>query len=97
MPKLPIYFVIVLLVLAATPLPYGFYTLIRIIVCLFMAWAAVIFFKKEVETLPWIFIALAVLFNPIIPVYLSKEIWVVIDLGCAGFLWVIGDKLTDVS
>lgn len=35
-----------------------------------------------------IFALLAVLFNPVIPIYLTKKIWVVLDLGAATVIGV---------
>jgi hypothetical protein len=74
----------VFLLVALAPLPSGFYTFLRIVVFI---GALVIAFGKHASAnslLRWGFIAIAVLFNPIIPVYLyEKGIWMPIDIIAA--------------
>ncbi len=67
----------------------GYYTLLRIVVCLGCVGVLV----QEVETKPsaWVFIfgGILLLFNPIFPVYLDdKSIWLPIDL-ISGILFTI--------
>jgi hypothetical protein len=76
---------IVFLVAALAPLPYGYYTFLRIIVCgaaIFLAWVS---WENADQIIHWtVFFALiAVLFNPLIPIYLSREMWAPIDLVVA--------------
>lgn len=68
-----------MLFLAISRLPYGYYIFLRWVVsvtALFSAWAA-----YECRRKPWVFVmgGIAILFNPIIPVHLPKETWIVID------------------
>ena len=78
-----------LLCLAAVfPLPYGFYIFLRLAVSAAGAIAA-FSLQKEGNFLWVVFGAIALLFNPIIPIYLDREIWFFIDLivaGCFGWL-----------
>ncbi|GAF92770.1 unnamed protein product [marine sediment metagenome] len=73
------------LLIALLPLPYGFYTLMRLVVC----GAAIILAYQEYllhnQMSGWlvIFAVLALLFNPLIPIYLTREIWAPIDIGAA--------------
>ncbi len=70
-----------MLVLAVPPIwPYGYYTLLRIVVCGVAVYATYVGYNVglRIFLVSWIFIAL--LFNPIIPIYLTKEIWVLIDI-----------------
>ena len=72
-----------MLLLAIPKLPYGYYILLRWVVtisALFSGWVAYDFEDKF-----WVFVmgGIAILFNPIIPVYLTKDIWVVIDIVVA--------------
>ncbi|WP_462265134.1 DUF6804 family protein [Mucilaginibacter sp.] len=75
---------IVLLLCALFPLPIGYYTLLRIIVCITAVMTIVNEYRADVT--PWI-IALglcAVVFNPILPIYLNdKEIWAALDITVA--------------
>lgn len=72
----------VLLLVALGHHPYGYYTFLRWAVCIAaatVAWAA------SASTLPvllWPFVGIAVLFNPISPVYLQRSIWRPIDILC---------------
>ena len=93
MPKQVIYLAVGFLLLGVLPLPYGYYTLLRLIACAVFAWAAYVSFENKKALLPWVFIVLALLFNPVIEVYLSKELWAAIDLGSAIFLLIVSPKL----
>lgn len=68
-----------MLLLAIPKLPYGYYILLRWTVtatALFSVWVA-----SEYECKLWVFVmgGIAVLFNPIIQIHVSKEAWIVID------------------
>lgn len=70
-----------MLILAIPPLwPYGYYVLLRIVVCGTAAYVIYVGYNVGLRTLPVILGIIALLFNPLIPIYLKKEIWVVIDI-----------------
>ena len=93
MPKQVIFLAAGFLLLGILPLSYGYYTLLRLIACAVFAWAAYVTLENDKALLPWVFIVLALLFNPVIKVCLSKEIWAVID-GCSAiFLLMVSPKL----
>jgi hypothetical protein len=75
---------IAMLLLAIPPIwPYGYYTLLRWVVCgtsLFIAYTA---YELNRKFWMWFIGLVAVLFNPLMPVYLDKETWVVIDVVVA--------------
>ena len=73
--------------LGILPMPYDFYLLLRVIVCSSAALVAYYDFRSGNES--WIiFAVLGALFNPFVPVYLNKPMWIVIDLAAAGlFYW----------
>ena len=72
---------IVVLAIGILPLPIGYYTLSRLVVCASAIYFAYNFYKKNNQTNLWIFCFIAVLYNPIIPVYLyEKIIWIVINI-----------------
>ena len=78
----------ILCVVAVLPLPYGFYTFLRLVVSVAGIFAA-IELKREENFLWVLFGGIVLLFNPLIPVYLSRELWFPIDLfvaGCFGWL-----------
>jgi hypothetical protein len=73
------------LIVALAPLPYGYYTLLRIVVC--GAGAFIAYKSYETNGKPslgtGVMIGVALLFNPLIPIHLSREIWAPIDVGTA--------------
>ena len=72
---------IIVLAIGILPMPIGYYTLSRLVVCAAALYFAHNFYKKKDNTNLWIFGFIAVLYNPIIPVYLyEKAIWIVINL-----------------
>lgn len=79
-----------MLFLAVAPLPYGYYTLLRIVVTGTFAWGAFVAYFEQRPLMPWVFGAGAVLFNPIIPIHLNKELWMLIDSAAAIFLLIAG-------
>jgi hypothetical protein len=85
MPIAVIYLAASLLFIGAAPMPYGYYTLLRIVATGAFIWASFVTYERKHELLPWIFGLLAVLFNPLIKIHLPKELWAAIDIG-AGVL-----------
>lgn len=73
------------LLLAGLDWPYGYYTLLRLVVCAAACWIAFVSFKSEssFRWVGWPFALIALLFNPIAPVHLDREVWGVIDLVVA--------------
>jgi hypothetical protein len=76
---------IALLFIATARMSYGYYTFTRIVVCGFAAFFAFVAWEDGPVSRLWsaIFGLLAVLFNPLIPIYLSRGIWFYFDLLAA--------------
>ncbi len=76
-----------LLFIAVAPLPYGYYAFVRIIVC---GCAGVMCYHlwqdKDQGVWPWVWGMIAILFNPVISIYMTKEVWMVMDTA-AGLLF----------
>jgi len=75
----------VLLLLATFSLPYGFYIFLRWIILAIATYISIIIWEKH-KKLRWATVCMAILFNPFIPIYLTKSIWSPVDLICAGVL-----------
>lgn len=79
---------IIILLIALLPLPYGFYTIVRIlgfISCGFVAYQA---YLEKKEILFSVFFILSIIYNPIFKVYLNKDIWTVINIATALLLFI---------
>lgn len=75
-----------MLVIGAAPLPYGYYTLLRLLTCIVFAVGAYIAYKRRTWVVASIYSVVALLFNPIIKVHFSKDIWSVVDVVTAVLL-----------
>jgi len=68
-------------------MPYGYYTFTRIVVCGSAAFITYISWKESENVIShlWavMFGLVAVLFNPIVPIYLKRTTWFSIDIGIA--------------
>lgn len=58
-----------------------FWTLLRVVVSVAFLWIGYLFFERQL--VGWMIIsgAVVILFNPISPFYLGREIWVIVDVG----------------
>lgn len=87
-PVAVIYICAALLFLGAMPLPYGYYTLLRLVACGVFAFAAFVAHERKDQVLPWLYGLVALLFNPIIKIHLPKEAWVFVDISAGALLLV---------
>lgn len=77
----------ILLIFAIDKHPYGYYTLLRFVVCGVTAYGA--YFAASIEKRGWTWIlgAIAILFNPFIPIRLGRDFWAFIDIAIAVILF----------
>ena len=71
----------IFLFVAIGNIPYSYYIILRFIICgvsICGIWYA--YWVRKFLWL-WVFSAIAVLFNPIIPIHLKKEAWIIVDLA----------------
>jgi hypothetical protein len=74
--------------------PYSYYTLLRLVVCGAGAYTAYVMYGWRRIALAWLFGLVAVLFNPIALVHLSRDLWRPIDLICALLFAVVAVVVT---
>ena len=84
--------VAVLLCLGVLSLPYVYYTLLRIIVTISAIINVYNFLEESNMEKVYLFGFLAILFNPLIPIYLGKELWILIDLAAAGIFFFLAPQ-----
>lgn len=79
----------ILLFLCLAPMPYGYYTLVRFISMMGFTYLAYSCFTLQKKDLSWCFISLALLFQPIFPLPLGKELWQIVDVVVGIFLIIV--------
>ena len=90
--KYPAIISAILLLLTFFDWPYGFYTFLRIAVTGSAIYYAYLLYlaEKFKSFWFWVLMAITILFNPIIPVYLhDKDLWGFIDAGIAIFFLLL--------
>lgn len=79
MRHLPLILAIVLL-LCLLPMPYGYYMFVRVVAAVSFAYFAYQFHSTKSEVMMLLFIALALLFQPIVKIPLGRELWNAVDV-----------------
>lgn len=76
-----IFFLIVaiLLFVGVFSIQYDYYIILRWIVCFASVYTCIINMQRK-QSLQFIPLGIAILFNPIIPFYMSKGVWVFFDI-----------------
>ena len=78
---LPQIVIVLMLLLALNPKnPYGYYIIMRVIVCAEYSYLCVLAIRSKETNWTWILGALAFTYNPIIPLHLNRELWSVINV-----------------
>ena len=89
---------IVVMAIGVLPMPYGYYSLSRLVVCGCAVYFAIASKSQNQDVFIWVFGALAVLYNPIIPVHLyEKEIWIIVNLVTAAVFFFKRNLLSRVA
>ena len=60
--------------------PYAYYTLLRVVCCGVFAYLAVQAHKQQNSDWVWILGSIAVLYNPIATIHLTREIWSIVNV-----------------
>lgn len=79
MKYIPLYLAVVLL-LCLAPMPYGYYTLVRFLATVVFGIYAYRCYMVKKETMTWVFVTLALLFQPFAKVALGRGIWNIVDV-----------------
>lgn len=84
----------VMLILAIPTIwPYGYFQLLRWVVAIVAVYNAYLAYESKNNTWVVIMGAIAVLFNPIAPIFLQKETWVILDLVASLLMFVSISKI----
>ena len=76
---------VVMLVAALLPWPYGYYNFLRFCVCGAASFLAYQQWTHDDAASKWVVIlgAIALLYNPLVPIHLTREIWTLLNVGTA--------------
>ena len=79
-----------LLLIALLPLPYFYYQLLRIVVTVVASIYAYKFYEDNQMAWVLVFGIIALIWNPIFPIYMDKSVWIVLDIIGAGIFFFCG-------
>lgn len=77
---------VVLLLLCLADMPYGYYQFVRFAAMMSFVWMAWEAMQKKNETEVFLYVGLAILFQPLVKIALGRTMWNVVDVGVAWFL-----------
>jgi len=79
---------IMLLLAIPSLFPYGYFQLLRWVVAGTAVYSGYLSYELDNKAWVLVMVIIALLFNPIAPIYLEKEIWVIIDVVVAVLMLV---------
>jgi hypothetical protein len=69
-------------------LPYAYFKILRVVVSVSSIYIAIMVNETKYKWGVWVFVSLAFLFNPIMPIYLSRSTWTLIDM-ISGVIFIV--------
>lgn len=80
MPIPILYITSTLLFLGIASMPYGYYAFLRILVTGVFLWASYIAVQRKNDALIWLFLIIALIFNPFFKIHFSKNLWSLVNI-----------------
>ena len=74
------------LAIALLPLPYVYYTLLRVVMCGLFSYLAYLSWQSGGQELTWVCGVIAAIYNPFVPLHLGREVWVLVNIAAMGVL-----------
>ena len=62
-------------------MPYGYYVLLRWLVCPVFVFMAIASYKENANSKVWVYGVAAAVYNPIAPLALGREVWLVVNVA----------------
>ena len=84
---------IILLLVAFGNLPYTYYNLLRIVVCGSSIFLGTRYSNSKGDKFSWAFYIQAFIYNPLIPMYLGRELWMI--MNAISIVLFIGTYIAD--
>jgi hypothetical protein len=72
-----------LLLIAFEPHPYSYYTFLRWAVCAAACLVCWVAWQSRAQWASFLFAPIAILFNPLAPIYMTRAHWRPVDIVCA--------------
>ena len=82
-------FLAAMLLLCLAPMPYGYFMLVRFVMTIAFGWMAYQYYMRQKSVAMWVFVTLALLFQPIYKIALGRTIWNIVDVIVAVFLIIL--------
>lgn len=79
---------VIMLFWALADNPYGYYQILRWVICGLSGYLVYLAYNEKKNVWVWIFGILTVLFNPILPIYLDRDTWSIIDVITAVIIFI---------
>lgn len=79
----------ILLLLCILPMPYSFYTIVRLAMTVISGYLAYNYYSQNKKELAITFLIVAILFQPFIKFALGREVWLIVDIVTAIFLLIL--------
>ena len=79
----------ILLLLCILPMPYSFYTIVRLAMTVISGYLAYNYYSQNKKELAITFLIVAILFQPFIKFALGRELWLIVDIVTAIFLLIL--------
>lgn len=84
-PQIVVGVVAIAVAIALIPtMPYGYYRMMRWVVCAACAWLALYSVRSKSEAWAWTWGVLAGIYNPIVPVAATRDLWVIANIATIG-------------
>lgn len=74
-------------------IPHGYYGFLRLVVCAASIYAAVILRSRDLKNHFIPLAVLALIFNPVAPVFLSRDFEMIINIGTAVYFLTLSKKI----
>ncbi|WP_156370361.1 DUF6804 family protein [Novosphingobium sp. Leaf2] len=84
-------------IFAVLDMPYGYYQFLRLIVTGYAGYVSYVYFTRGPRQWGWVFGTVALLYNPVFLVTMSKEFHTVVNLAVAGLMIFEFYKLRDIE
>ena len=78
------------LAIALLPLPYGYYTLLKVVMCGLFSYLAYLSWQSGGQELTWVCGVIVAIYNPFVPIHLGREVWVLVNIATMGVLATFG-------